>query len=307
MFNSVYFEISGLCNAKCPWCVNGRGNLKPYPSRTIPAQEFKNAIDYLFQESLIDSNSLINLYNYGEPLLHPDLCEILQILIDKKLKYAISTNASKFIELDPAVLKNLERFFISIPGFSQNSYNKIHGFDFKKILENIDQWITRIGQEKIQVQYHIYQFNLDEIEAASAYFKQKGVHFFPYFAYFNDYQLAKSYLDHTLPPKLLDAASKELFLYYVEDQISGISDSYVCPQHSILTIDEYCNILTCCVISKADPDYSIGSLFSLSQHDIEQRKTSQDICNECLKKGISNWVNNVNRPDFIKNYDHLSS
>ena len=307
MYYSVYFEISGLCNAKCPWCVNGRGNLKQYPSRTIPPHEFQNAIDYLFKESLINSNSLINLYNYGEPLLHPCLSEILQILFDKKLKYTISTNASKFIKLGPTVLKNLERFFISIPGFSQNSYNKIHGFDFKKILANIDQWITRIGQEKIQVQYHVYQFNLDEIEAASAYFKQKGVNFFPYFAYFNDYQLAKSYLDHNLPQKILDAASKELLLYYVQDQISGIPDSYVCPQHSILTIDEYCNILTCCLISKADPDYSIGSLFSLSKHDIEQKKPNQGICNECMQKGISKWVNNVNRSNFIQKYDHVPS
>lgn len=307
MYNSVYFEISGLCNAKCPWCVNGRGNLKPYPSRTIPTHEFQNAIDYLFKESLIDSNSLINLYNYGEPLLHPYLSEILQILVDNKLKYTISTNASKFIELDPTVLKNLERFFISISGFSQNSYNKIHGFDFKKILENIDQWITQIGREKIQVQYHVYQFNLDEIEAASAYFKQKCVNFFPYFAYFNDYQLSKSYLDHTLPQKMLEAASKELLLYYIEDQISGISDSYVCPQHSILTIDEYCNVLTCCVISKADPNYSIGSLFLLSKHDIEQKKPNQDICIECIQKGISNWVNNANRPKFIQKFDYLPS
>ena len=119
MYKTVYFEISGICNANCPWCVTGRGSSKSYPSRFIPPAEFQNAIDYLFKESLIDSGSLINLYNYGEPLLHPYLSEILQILVDKKLKYTISTNASKFIEVDPAILKNLERFFISI------SVNKI--------------------------------------------------------------------------------------------------------------------------------------------------------------------------------------
>jgi MoaA/NifB/PqqE/SkfB family radical SAM enzyme len=307
MYNTVYFEISGLCNAKCPWCVNGRGNLKPYPSRAIPPEDFKKAIDYLSKEALIDSNSLINLYNYGEPLLHQRLSEILQILLEKKLRYTISTNASIFIELDPTVLKNLERFFISVPGFSQNSYDKIHGFDFKKILANIDRWINLIGPEKIQIQYHVYQFNLDEIETASAFFKHKGLNFFPYFAYFNDYQLSKSYLDHTLTQKMLDAASKELFLYYVDTQISRIPDNYICPQLSILTIDEYCNILTCCLISKADPDYSIGSLFSLSKHDIEQKKLNRRICKECMQKGISYWVNNMKRPFFIQKYDHLPS
>ncbi len=173
MYNFVYFEICGYCNARCPWCVNGRGNLRQYPSRTIPPKEFKKAIDYLFEESLINENSLINLYNFGEPILHPHLDEILQILFDNNLCYTISTNGSKYIDLNLKSLEKLARFYISIPGFSQNSYNKIHGFDFKKILENIDRWISHIKRESIQIQYHLYQFNLDEIEVASDYFNGK--------------------------------------------------------------------------------------------------------------------------------------
>jgi len=303
MYNFVYFEISGLCNAKCPWCVNGRGNLKSYPSRFIPPQEFRNAINRLFEESLIDSNSLFCLYNYGEPLLHPSLNDILQILVDNKLRYTLSTNASKFIELGHNLLENLQHFNISIPGFSQKSYNKIHGFDFEQILKNIDRWINLIGHEKIQVHFHVYQFNLDEIEVASNYFKQRGVKFFPYLAFFADYGLAMSYLNHNLPPKLLENASKELLLFYVDDLISSSPKDYTCPQRSIMTIDEYCNILTCCVISKADPNYSIGSLFSLSKKEIEQKKFNQTICKECMNNGISYWVHNVNCPVFIQKYD----
>ena len=306
MYNSIYFEISGICNAKCPWCVNGRGNLKKYPSRVIPPEEFQKAIDYMLQKSFINSDSVINLYNYGEPLLHPDLEKILQILIDKKLKYSISTNASKYNDLPKALLTNLQYFLISIPGFSQESYNRVHGFDFNTILEKIDKWIQLIGPKKIQIQYHVYQFNLDEIEIAYSYFKQRNVNFFPYIAYFNDYQLAKSYLDNTISQKLLNLASKELLLYYVENHVSSSPENYTCPQHSILTIDEYCNVLTCCVISKADPDYSLGSLFSLSLDDIELKKY-QNVCNECLQKGIAFWTNNVYRPNFIQKYDFCQS
>jgi len=305
MYNTVYFEISGLCNAKCPWCVNGRGILKPFPSRTIPPGEFQKAIEYLFKESLIDTGSLIHLYNYGEPLLHESLQEILKILTDKKLRFVISTNGSFFTELEPSILNNLERVYISMPGFSQDSYDKIHGFNFRKILANIDRWIQIFHPEKIQIQYHVYQFNLDEIEAASIYFKQKGVFFFPYLAYFNDYQLATSYLDRNLSEQTLYTASKELFLYYVDALSSEIPDRYICPQHSILSIDEYCNVLTCCLLSKADPDYSIGSLFSLSKADIEKKKTRQEICRECIQKGIAAWVNNVKRPQFIQKYDNI--
>jgi MoaA/NifB/PqqE/SkfB family radical SAM enzyme len=150
MYKRVHFEISGVCNAQCPWCVNGRNRPKSYTSRFIPPQEFQKAIDRLFEESLIDKNTIIRLFNYGEPLLHPSLQEIMKILVDYKLQYVFSTNASKFIAFNHTLIENLQLFMISIPGFSQESYDKIHGFDFDEILKNIDRWIELIGHNKIQ-------------------------------------------------------------------------------------------------------------------------------------------------------------
>lgn len=303
MYNLVYFEISGMCNGKCPWCVNGNGRERSYPSRFIPPQEFKKAINRLFDESIITSDTLIGLYNYGEPLLHPQFDEIIRILQENDLKFSISTNASKFVNLDSDLLKKLQTFYISMPGFSQKSYNKIHGFDFKEILKNIEKWTAILGPKRMQIQYHVYQFNLGEIESAATYFKKNGIRFFPYYALMADYNLALSYLNHSLPQKILEKASRELLLSYVDDYISSLPKEYVCPQRSILTIDEFCNVLLCCVISKADPIYSIGSLFSLSKEEIEQKKTCQNICKECLETGIAYWVHNLFRPNFIKKYN----
>jgi MoaA/NifB/PqqE/SkfB family radical SAM enzyme len=303
MYDMVYFEISGLCNARCPWCVRGNGHLKSYPARFIPPQEFQKGIERLFDEGLIGPDSIVGLYNYGEPLLHPSLKDILKILSDNKLKFIFSTNASVFVDLDENLFKNLQNFFISIPGFSQKSYDKIHGFTFEEILKNIDKWIDLIGPDRIQIQYHVYKFNLDEINAAATYFKQKGLRFFPYCALMADYELALSYLNNTLPKDLSEKASRELLLSYVKDYITLLPKKYTCLQESILTIDEYCNVLTCCLISKADPDYSIGSLFSLSREEIESKKICQNICRECRENGIAYWVHNVYRPEFIQKYD----
>lgn len=300
MYNQVYFEISGYCNARCPWCVQGRGALIPYPSRFIPPQEFRDAIFRLIDEALINSDTIINLYNFGEPFLHPSLQEILQVLSDYNLKYVLATNSSKFVQIDPNLLKNLHRLFISMPGFSQNSYDKIHGFDFKEILTNIGKWIKLLGPERIQIQYHIYQFNLDEIEKASEFFKKRGVNFFPYCALIADYNFAKSFLDNTLPREVSERISDELVLSYLPGYLTMLPENYSCPQHSILAIDEYCNVLTCCLLSKADPDYSIGSLFNLSSEEIEQKKTSRKTCKICIGKGIAFWIHNVYCPEFVQ-------
>jgi hypothetical protein len=107
-----------------------------------------------------------------------------------------------------------------------------------------------------------------------------------------------------MPQKLLEDASRELVLYYVDDFISSSKKRYRCPEWSNLTIDEYCNILTCCAISKCHPDYSIGSVFSLSKNEIEQKKLKQNICKECVSIGNAYWVHNLYRPDFITKFDH---
>lgn len=104
MYKLVYFEISGVCNARCPWCVQGNGRLKSYHSRFIPPSEFEKAIGKLIDEAIIGPDSIVDLYNYGEPLLHPSLHEILRVLADNNVKFTISTNASKCTDIDPASL-----------------------------------------------------------------------------------------------------------------------------------------------------------------------------------------------------------
>jgi MoaA/NifB/PqqE/SkfB family radical SAM enzyme len=251
MFKQVHFEISGVCNAKCPWCSNGGVHLKSHPSRFIPPVEFRAAINRLFDESLINNKTVIRLFNYGEPILHPQLPELLKILVQNDLGYIISTNASKYIPLDKDLLNNLQHFMISMPGFSQKSYDRVHGFQFNEILNNIDRWTELVGSEKILIKFHVYQFNLDEIEAASTYFKKRNVKFFPYFALIADYKMAHAYLTHTMPRDVLEKASRDLMLFYVDELISSAPENFQCPEwHSKLTIDEYCNILTCCTLSK---------------------------------------------------------
>ncbi|MBU3170203.1 hypothetical protein [Clostridium estertheticum] len=64
MFNRVYFEISGICNAKCYWCQTGYKNRnKIATGKFVNFDEFKKAIYYLRDENFIGQNSVIALYN----------------------------------------------------------------------------------------------------------------------------------------------------------------------------------------------------------------------------------------------------
>ena len=94
--------------------------------------------------NLIDSKSVLDLYNWGEVFLHPDLQNIIRVINDYGLRYSISTNASIVPQIDEAFVKNLINIRFSMCGFSQESYDRIHKFEFDRIRGNISTIVSRL-------------------------------------------------------------------------------------------------------------------------------------------------------------------
>ena len=110
---------------------------------------------------------------------------------------------------------------------------------------------------KLVMAYHIYQFNIGEISSAAKFCRINGIRFMPYVAYLADYNLARAYLDKSVSKEILGEIAKDLFLFYIDELRANIPQNYICPQFNILTIDENCNILTCCALPKDHPEYLI--------------------------------------------------
>ncbi len=298
MYQKVFFEISGKCQAKCPHCCTGNRSLKEHPSRFIDVSSFVRAVDRLLSFGLVNSNTQFELYNWGEPFLNPELPALLDVLVKRGLSYRLSTNCGHYVKLPDSLKDNLNELTITIPGFSQASYDKVHGFDFQKILSHINQYIQDFGSEKIRITYLIHQFNIDEIPDVYKYFKKRNVKLLYTVAYLNDYNMARDYLSGQLKGEKCVRISKDLLLYYLDDLLESVPSQYKCPQLSILSLDEYCNVLTCCAVPKGHPDYSLGSVFDLSREEIVEGKRKRNVCKECSKLGIHYWIHTAPKPDF---------
>jgi MoaA/NifB/PqqE/SkfB family radical SAM enzyme len=303
MLNSKYMyigiEVSTQCNAKCPWCFATKLADGVKSDRTegfMSFDVFKSVIERLEALGFIHKDVVINLYAIGEPFLNMDIKKIFSYLNDKSLKYAVSTNASivTLFEEGTDILKNLTNLIISIPGFSQESYDRVHGFRFSKIKKNIVRLIENFrkcgfnGDDRLV--YHVYQFNIDEIYKAREFADQNNIDFYPYYAILYEYRYVKDFISNTLSYDLLKKASGELFLGNIEKTISTRASDYICDFFNMLLIDVNTNLKTCCQIRQGDPGYSYGNIFDLSADDIRAKRTTQPICRECQAMGMDYYL-----------------
>ena len=293
-YYQVNFEIVGSCNAKCKWCVTGVRNRKGgSPFYYIKPSDFEKALIHLFENGFITSSSNIDIFNYGEPFLHPQINEIIGILERNKIKYGISTNASIVPQgLSSTTYENLQGLIFSMPGYSQKSYMRMHGFNFGKVKENILQILHTLRDRGFngtaQISYHIYQYNLQELRYAESFAYENRMQFLPNVAYFCDLDMYYDYLANLMEPALMKDAQSELFLYYVENgRRNSRPTDYECPQLSdILVIDEQLNVLTCCGVDRYMRDATLGYLMNLTFLETALLKRSAPYCKKCMSAGI---------------------
>ena len=110
-----------------------------------------------------------------------------------------------------------------MPGFSQESYNRIHGFNFETIKDNIAKIRNklqefRFSKRKVLI-FHVYQFNVEEIEKAKQFATDLKMEFNPYYADLNDSKMRFDYVNKVMNYYDLHEISLDLFNYYYRDQL----------------------------------------------------------------------------------------
>ena len=284
-FKIIKIEVAGVCNARCPYCPTGARNANP--GGIMPANTFDATLRRLESLNLIDSKSVLGLFLRGEPFLHPDLQSIIRVINDHGLRYWISTNASIVPQIDEAFVQNLIAVRFSMCGFSQQSYDRIHKFKFDRITENIHIIVSRLrssGYDQwIDICFHVYRFNTDEIRECERFANDLGVPLMLYDAYLIDWWQYDAFLKGTLPEEKRREILDDLFID--EERLRNVPKRWRCPQWDILVINERGEVPVCCVLPNNHPSYSLGTL----DDGITERLCSRPnlpICKTCMESGI---------------------
>ena len=296
-FPEVLIDIVGGCNARCPFCTTGREDF----GKRITAMsvgDFARTLDRLIDLGFaVPGVSSVGLYNWGEPVLHPDLNGIVAELNARKLAITIATNASKAMRFTVPT-DGFAYVYFSVSGWSQASYNKIHGLRFDRVVANMEESIRNLREtgytRPIYLSFHAYQFNTHELSAARAWCEAHGVQWRPYYAYIADYGSAKSSLQGTMAAADLQKISRSLFLHYVDDLVARQPKDWECPQwRGVLTLSNKAEVLLCGWLPLRHSAAVLGSVFELTRDQILGRKVSSQECGDCLGCGVSYWGHNV--------------
>lgn len=184
MLKSIRIEASSLCQLKCPSCQRHSESFKA----TI-GNGFLRLEDF---QGIIEANpsvSLVELSNFGEIFLNPNLLEIIEYAHNKKITLT-ADNGVNLNSVDDKVLEALVKFKFfsmtcSIDGACNDTYKlyRING-NFDTVIENIKKinYFKKIYNSDYPLlawQFVIFGHNEHELPIARKMANELGMEFKP--------------------------------------------------------------------------------------------------------------------------------
>jgi MoaA/NifB/PqqE/SkfB family radical SAM enzyme len=159
-------DVSGTCNLRCISCP--RGNFNHHAkSGFMSADVFKDVLKKIKEEDPLVG--AVALYNWGEPLLNPELPQIVDICNQFGIDAAISSNLNIIKDFSDTVKAKPTWFRVSTSGYG-SSYEVTHtGGKWELFLKNMHKlkkfrelYHPNMG---VEVFYHIYKDRSEDYKA----------------------------------------------------------------------------------------------------------------------------------------------
>jgi radical SAM protein with 4Fe4S-binding SPASM domain len=278
-FKKVYIEITNVCNLKCEFCPITKRDAKFMDINTFEniLSQIKEYTDHIY------------LHVKGEPLLHPDLDNFLDVAEANNLKVNITTNGTLINKVKNKILnkKALRQINFSLHSFDANDLS----FSVDEYLKSIlDFTLEAVSSTNIIISYRLWNLEQD-IKSI-----EKNRHIL---------DIIESYLelDFKIEEKLLDnrgiKLAKNIYLNAAErfewpDKKLEESDDYgfcygLRDQIAIL-VDG--NVVPCCLDGEGVINLGNTNEFSISQiieserakaiyEGFSNRKVVEELCRKC--------------------------
>lgn len=172
-----YLEPTNACNLRCPFCF-GWQERSGRSWGTMTLDTFKHLVD-----EIAPYTYWIDLYNRGEPLLHPDIFAMIAYAHQRGVGTKISSNLNRLGEsgAEQMVKSGLDYLVVSLDGATQKTYASYRvGGDLDQVLKNLRFIVEakrRLGSATpyITIRTLVMKRNEGEISAIQRLAREIGV------------------------------------------------------------------------------------------------------------------------------------
>ena len=269
-YKKIYVEITNRCNLSCSFCSKVE---KPLRNMTI--EEFKCII-----EKIKDYTDTIYLHVKGEPLVHPNLIEFLNVAEEHNIKVNLTTNGTLFPNLVDKLkeCKSLKKI-----NFSLHSENNKENY-----LEDIFKNVEKL--QEVTVVYRLWTLNNGELDEKSTQTVNKIVSY---------YKLSTEIVDKIKNENNVKIKDRIFVDKDNEFEWPSITNHnscgfcYALKTHIAVLVDG--TVVPCCLDSNGLVD--LGNIYNESLENIinsnryqtlkksfQDRKPSEDLCKSCTYK-----------------------
>ncbi len=175
--SKISVESGNVCELRCPLCPTGQRDGSASKGM-LSLETFEKILDQLAPELIT-----VRLYNWGEPLLNPDLVRLCELAYARRVSVKLSTHLN---ELAPEVAEGLlrarvKKIYVSADGASAESYALYRrGGDWKRVLDNVRLLVRKRAElgahfTRIVWLFHVFRHNEHEIPAAHRLAAELGI------------------------------------------------------------------------------------------------------------------------------------
>jgi pyruvate-formate lyase-activating enzyme len=293
---SYGFEIDvfSYCNLRCPSCLVGMGfgDISAWRHSLMPPSLLERILDKALSECEV---GWVALYNWTEPLLHPEIIRLIGAVKSRSLPCLVSTNLNVLRNPDELVSRGLDFLRVSLSGFTQDVYQRYHrGGEIDVVKANMRRLSTAVkatgSTTLVQVFYHLYRYNQHEVPAMKLFAEDLGFKFEAAFAYVTVVEKIIEIIKGNVTKA--DSELLEGLAIPLDSAIALTSQTKktTCGlREDIIPLDTKGNMMLC-TGSSMMPQNIIGNFLDHSIEELQKKRRCMTLCGPCLDLGIEGYL-----------------
>lgn len=253
-FKKIYIEITNICNKNCSFCSKDTK-----PKREMTVEEFRHVI-----KEIKPYSSYVYLHVKGEPLLHSNLEDILNICKEYNVFVNITTNGTLLKARKDILLREntIRQINISLHSFKENEY-----------INNIITTVNELKQkDNISIVYRFWALNNGKLSKDNYFILDQLNNYY----HFTDKELKDIMnLDNIKLESNVYLNKGDLFTWPILNDTYQNNRGYCYGLKSHIGILSDGTVIPCCLDS--DGIINLGNIFDEPLDQILNKKRTQNI------------------------------